>query len=421
MRQNFLPILEQHGVDLVLSGHSHAYERSKFIDGHYGSSGTFNSSMVVQAGSGRTDGTGAYTKTATGPLPFAGAVYAVSGASGQISGGSLNHPAMFISLNVLGSLVLDVDNNRLDVQYLDNNGARRDYFTLLKGNGTSNTPPTVSLTNPANGATFTTPVDIPIEAIASDTDGTVTKVDFYAGATLLGTDTSEPYGIVWTNAPVGTHSLSAVASDDGGATRPSAPISITIYNPGGNPTTVSFQDGVAGYTGTRDTFITSKSATKNYGTSSPLVVDGDPDIATLLQWDLSSIPAGSQVTAVTLTFKIDNISPTAYEFYALHRAWVETAATWNLASAGVGWETPGANGAADRGTIVLGSLSAAAKVLQTISLNPEGVAQVQSWINNPASNFGFILLDAANRDDLKLISSEKTPVTDRPKITITYQ
>ena len=64
MRQNFLPILEQHGVDLVLSGHSHAYERSKFIDGHYGSSGTFSSSMVVQAGSGRTDGTGAYTKTA---------------------------------------------------------------------------------------------------------------------------------------------------------------------------------------------------------------------------------------------------------------------------------------------------------------------------------------------------------------------
>ena len=46
MRQNFLPILEEHGVDLVLSGHSHAYERSKFIDGHYGSSGTFNSGSM---------------------------------------------------------------------------------------------------------------------------------------------------------------------------------------------------------------------------------------------------------------------------------------------------------------------------------------------------------------------------------------
>ncbi len=103
---------------------------------------------------------------------------------------------MFISLNVLGSLVLDLDSNRLDVQYIDNNGARRDYFTLLKG-GRGNTPPNVNLTNPANGATFTTPVDIPIDATASDSDGTVTKVDFYAGATLIGTDTSDPYGIVW--------------------------------------------------------------------------------------------------------------------------------------------------------------------------------------------------------------------------------
>ncbi len=184
---------------------------------------------------------------------------------------------------------------------------------------------------------------------------------------------------------------------------------------------MSFQDGVAGYTGTRDTYITSKSANNNFGTKSPLVVDGDPDIATLLKWDLSSIPIGKQVTAVTLTFKIDNTSPTAYEFYALNRDWVETTATWNVASTGVNWQTPGANGATDRGTTELGSISAAAKVLQTITLNPAGVAQVQAWVNNPATNYGFILLDAVNKDDLKLISREKTPATDRPTITITYQ
>ena len=100
---------------------------------------------------------------------------------------------------------------------------------------------------------------------------------------------------------------------------------------------------------------------------------------------------------------------------------METTATWNVASTGVNWQTPGANGAADRGTTVLGSISAPSKVLQTIALNPSGVAQVQAWINNPASNYGFILMDAVNKDDLKLISREKTPATDRPKITITYQ
>jgi hypothetical protein len=62
-----------------------------------------------------------------------GAVYAVAGSSGQATGGALNHPAMFVSLNSLGSLVLDVNGNRLDAAFLDQAGVRRDYFTILKG------------------------------------------------------------------------------------------------------------------------------------------------------------------------------------------------------------------------------------------------------------------------------------------------
>lgn len=131
MRANIVPILEDYGVDLVLTGHSHSYERSKLIDGHYGLSGTLTSSMVLNGGNGR--GTGAYTKSAAGPMPHEGAVYAVAGASGKISGGPLNHPAMFISINVLGSMVLDVDNNRLDAKYLDDKGVVRDSFTMVKG------------------------------------------------------------------------------------------------------------------------------------------------------------------------------------------------------------------------------------------------------------------------------------------------
>jgi predicted phage tail protein len=128
-----LPILEAAGVDLVLTGHSHSYERSFLIDGHYGASSTFTASMQKDGGSGREDGTGAYRKPSAGPAPHEGAVYAVAGSSGQTSGGTLNHPAMFISLNVLGSMVLDVDGNRLDAVFLDSTGVRRDYFTLVKG------------------------------------------------------------------------------------------------------------------------------------------------------------------------------------------------------------------------------------------------------------------------------------------------
>lgn len=133
MRTDVNPILEAGGVDLVLSGHSHAYERSFLIDGHYGLSTTFTAAMKLDGGSGRDPAP--YQKGAGTPA-HDGAVYAVAGSSGKISGGSLNHPAMFISLNNLGSLVIDVDGSRLDARFLRENGTVADWFAVVKG-----TPP----------------------------------------------------------------------------------------------------------------------------------------------------------------------------------------------------------------------------------------------------------------------------------------
>jgi len=133
MRQTFLPILEDGGVDLVLAGHSHSYERSFLIDGHYGTSSTFTNAMKKDGGSGRPNETGAYNKATLGAGAHEGAVYAVAGSSGQISGGTLNHPAMFISLNNLGSMVFDVNGNSLDAKFLRENGAVADSFRIVKG------------------------------------------------------------------------------------------------------------------------------------------------------------------------------------------------------------------------------------------------------------------------------------------------
>ena len=139
MRNNFLSILEDNGVDLVLSGHSHSYERSYFINGHYGVSSTFNSGThTVGANgdlSGKADtGDGAYTKTDT---DTEGAVYITAGSSGKISGGSLNHNAMYASINELGSCVLELENDggtgqNLTVKFLNDSGAITDYFTINK-------------------------------------------------------------------------------------------------------------------------------------------------------------------------------------------------------------------------------------------------------------------------------------------------
>ncbi|MCA1622785.1 MAG: metallophosphoesterase [Acidobacteria bacterium] len=148
MRQNVLPMLESYGVDLVLSGHSHSYERSFLIDGHYGTSSTFTDAMKKNAGGGRENIDGAYTKSALSPnLPNEGAVYAVAGSSAVISGGLLNHPAMFISLNNLGSMVLDVNGDRLDAKFLRENGTIADYFTIIKGGGVSQPLPPNAPTN----------------------------------------------------------------------------------------------------------------------------------------------------------------------------------------------------------------------------------------------------------------------------------
>ena len=97
MRELAVPILEDHGVDLVLTGHSHSYERSFLIDGHYGMSGTFGPQHLVDGGDGRIGSDGAYRKPALSGAANQGAVYTVAGNAGLVSGGPLGHPAMFVS------------------------------------------------------------------------------------------------------------------------------------------------------------------------------------------------------------------------------------------------------------------------------------------------------------------------------------
>ncbi|MCK5369843.1 MAG: metallophosphoesterase family protein, partial [Cyclobacteriaceae bacterium] len=135
MRQNFLPMLENNGVDLVLSGHSHSYERSYFLNGHYGTSGTFNSAThtigINGYGDGKIDGTGAYEKTTNGADSGKGAVYVVAGSSGTLSNVS-NHDAMAVALYQFGSCIIEVDGNVLNVKFIRETGAIDDYFTIQK-------------------------------------------------------------------------------------------------------------------------------------------------------------------------------------------------------------------------------------------------------------------------------------------------
>ncbi len=104
------------------------------------------------------------------------------------------------------------------------------------GTGT-NQPPTVTLTAPANGATFNAGANITVSANAADANGTVTQVQFFRGATSLGTDTTSPYSVTWNNAAAGNYAITAVATDNAGAATTSATANITVNTVGTPDTT----------------------------------------------------------------------------------------------------------------------------------------------------------------------------------------
>ncbi|QEP42191.1 metallophosphoesterase family protein [Ectothiorhodospiraceae bacterium BW-2] len=121
-RQQIVPILERHGVDLVLSGHSHLYERSHLMAGHYGSSHTFEPATHW------LDSRSPYVKAAD----QRGSLYLVVGASYDLANGPLDHPAMAVATRERGSLVVDADYQQLTGHYIGIDGEVVDQFVLQK-------------------------------------------------------------------------------------------------------------------------------------------------------------------------------------------------------------------------------------------------------------------------------------------------
>jgi chitinase len=84
------------------------------------------------------------------------------------------------------------------------------------------------MTAPANGAAYNAPASIGLAADASDDDGTVAKVEFFQGSTLIGTDTTKPYALTWNNVAAGNYTLTARATDNDGATTTSAAVNVSV-------------------------------------------------------------------------------------------------------------------------------------------------------------------------------------------------
>ncbi len=113
--------------------------------------------------------------------------------------------------------------------------------------GPSTQPPTVSLTNPTNGANFAAPSTITLEADAADSDGNVVQVEFYAGSSLINTSFTAPYSVSWPDVNAGNYVLTARATDDNGAITTSDPIIVSVTGSGGSGANILLNAGGPAY------------------------------------------------------------------------------------------------------------------------------------------------------------------------------
>ncbi len=135
MRQNFIRILERMGVDLIICGHSHNYERSYLLNGHYGSEETFDTlTHTKSTSSAKYDGSASSCPYATANGANHGTVYVVAGSAGASGGVQAGYPhnAMPFSVNDGGMFYLEVEDNRLDAKFIRRTGVIWDNFTILK-------------------------------------------------------------------------------------------------------------------------------------------------------------------------------------------------------------------------------------------------------------------------------------------------
>lgn len=171
-----------------------------------------------------------------------------------------------------------------------------------------NEPPVVGITSPAEMAEYTGPVSVVINVSATDPDGSIGKVDFYEGANLIGSDNSSPYSFTWGNVAEGRYSLTAVATDDKGATSVSSLVTIIVN---AAPVIEIFSAAIS--TGSDDAEETAKGVVSTSGDDIELVYDTKTTGSQVvgLRFNGVTIPANSLITKAYIQFTVDEKTNTS--------------------------------------------------------------------------------------------------------------
>ncbi|MFN3402974.1 MAG: Ig-like domain-containing protein [Cytophagaceae bacterium] len=172
----------------------------------------------------------------------------------------------------------------------------------------SNMAPSVSITSPSNNATFTAPATMSISANATDSDGSISKVEFFNGSLKLGEDLTSPYTFSWNSVPAGTYNLTARATDNNGAVTTSSAITVIVRSPNAAPSvSITSPTDNAAFAAPANINITANASDTDGSITKVEFFNGSvklgEDLTSPYSFNWNSIPAGSY----TLTAKaIDN-------------------------------------------------------------------------------------------------------------------
>jgi hypothetical protein len=321
---------------------------------------------------------------------------------------------------------VSVGSHALKAVATDNRGSSTTSAIVMISVTAINQPPTISLASPTPGQIFTLGQAITLLANPSDPEGQLASVQFLEGTTVLATLVAPPWQFVVTNAALGSHTYSARVIDGAGNSGSSIGVTLQV-NPGGaGANTVVLQDGLNGYSGTRDTYLYNFWANYNLGTLTTMVEQGGYSVPlvrfAIFNREGGPVPDNATVTSAKLALYKTTYYNATFSASRLLCDWRETEVTWNLCRTGINWATGGAAG-------VGADYLSAADGVGSVGWDPGGWLEIDV-LNGLAAmqtaavpNYGWrILRIAGDNVNQKRFSTRNfmTNASQRPKLTISY-
>lgn len=185
---------------------------------------------------------------------------------------------------------------------------------------------------------------------------------------------------------------------------------------------IVLQQGLAGYDGAQDTYLSRSGETLNFGGASVVSLGGAGTMKTLLRFELPDLPERAELQAATLslfTVQRTTAQPLLTQAYGLQRPWSETEATWLLAADGEPWTQNGCEG---DGSDYASAVVAVAALSDDQAWYTWDVTEaVHTWLDAPETNWGVLLWSQGSEDmRYNLASAENPHRSLRPRLTVTY-